>query len=61
MLGAIIGIAAVLVLLAVGFYFTRGGGTVPGGIDDPAVPGNGGLIWPHCGGLNWPHVRPTRC
>ncbi len=34
---AIIGIGAVAVLLAVGFYLTRGGGGVPGGSDDPAL------------------------
>lgn len=28
--------AGVIILLAVGFYFTRGAGGIPGGLEDPA-------------------------
>jgi len=47
MSGAIVGIVAIAVLLALGFYFPRGGGSVPGGkMDDPALPGPYGPILP---------------
>jgi len=36
MLEAIVGVGVVLLLLILGFWLTRGGGGVPGGIDDPA-------------------------
>jgi hypothetical protein len=36
MVEAIIGIGVVLPLLILGFWWTRGGGGLPGGIDDPA-------------------------
>jgi hypothetical protein len=35
-LEAVIGIGVVALLLILGFWWTRGGGGVPGGIDDPA-------------------------
>jgi hypothetical protein len=35
--GAVLGIAVVFVVLAAGFYLTRGGGGIPGGVNDPAV------------------------
>ena len=36
MLEAIVGVGLVVLLLILGFWLTRGGGGVPGGIDDPA-------------------------
>jgi hypothetical protein len=36
MLEAVVGVGLVLLLLILGFWLTRGGGGVPGGIDDPA-------------------------
>lgn len=30
-------IVGILLLVAVGFYLTRGGGGVPGGLEDPAL------------------------
>jgi hypothetical protein len=35
-LEAIVGVGLVLLLLILGFWLTRGGGAVPGGINDPA-------------------------
>ena len=63
MLGAIIGIGVVAVLLGLGFYFTRGGGSVPGGrMDDPAVPGPYGPIMPSnpIGAHREPSDEPAR-
>jgi hypothetical protein len=45
-LEATIGIVTVVVLLGLGLYLTRGGGTVPGGVDDPARPGPYGPVRP---------------
>ena len=36
MLEAIVGIGAVLLLVILGFWLTRGAGGVPGGADDPS-------------------------
>ncbi len=51
MLEAIIGLGVIGVLLLAGFWWTRGGGGMPGGLDDPASNVQIGLtargrLWP---------------